>query len=85
MSHHYDIPALPENMVWGYLDAAVSPVLSVRSGDTVGLTSWAAAGEEDLPADLSIVNPAHLEAMRVLDKEGGGHMITGPVNVEGAE
>ncbi len=85
MSRHHEIPAVPQNMVWGYLDAAVSPVLSVRSGDTVGLTSWAAAGEEDLPADLSIVNPAHLEAMRVLDKEGGGHMITGPVNVEGAE
>ena len=85
MSRHHDIPPVPENMVWGYLDAAVPPVLSVKSGDTVGLTSWAAADEEDLPADRSIVNPAHLEAMRVLEKEGGGHMITGPVNVEGAE
>ena len=65
MSRHPDIPPVPENMVWGYLDAAVPPVLSVKSGDTVGLTSWAAADEEDLPADRSIVNPAHLEAMRV--------------------
>lgn len=85
MSRHHDIPPVPENMVWGYLDATVNPVLHVKSGDTVGLTSWAAAGEEDLPADRSIVNPAHIEAMRVLEKEGGGHMITGPVKVEGAE
>jgi len=85
MSQHHEIEAVPENMVWGYLDAAVSPVLSVRSGDTVALTSWAAADEDDLPPDRSLVNPAHLDAMRTLEKQGGGHMITGPVEVVGAK
>ena len=85
MSRHHDIPPRPENMVWGYLDAHIKPVLSIKSGDTVGLTSWAAADEDDLPSDRSMVNPGHLEAMQVLKKEGGGHMITGPVNVEDAE
>ena len=84
MTTHHDIAPVPENMVWGYLDASVPPVLTVASGDTVGLTSWAAAAEEDLPPDRSLVNPAHLEAMRVLHMEGGGHMITGPVEVDGA-
>lgn len=85
MSQHHHIRALPENMVWGYLDARIRPVLCVESGDTISLTSWAAADEDDLPDDRSLVNPAHLEAMQVLHKEGGGHMITGPVNVNGAK
>ena len=35
MSRHHEIPATPENMVWGYFDAVVPPVLEVDSGDTV--------------------------------------------------
>jgi Acetamidase/Formamidase family len=52
MSHHTIAP-LPENMVWGYLDAAVAPVLHVASGDTVALTSFAASNEARLPPDRS--------------------------------
>jgi len=47
MSRHHEIAPLPENMVWGYLDAAVAPVLKIASGDTVRLTSWAAADVQD--------------------------------------
>ena len=38
MARQHEIAPLPENMVWGYLDAAVPPVLTVASGDTVRLT-----------------------------------------------
>ena len=85
MPNHHEIAASPNNMVWGYLDATTPPVLSVESGDTIGLTSWAAADESDLPEDRSLVNPAYLEAMQTLDMEGGGHMITGPVWMQDAE
>jgi hypothetical protein len=47
MSCHHEIAPLPENMVSGYLDAAVAPVLKIASGDTVRLTSWAAADVQD--------------------------------------
>jgi acetamidase/formamidase len=85
MARHHAIEPLPRNMVWGYLDAAVPPVLTVDSGDTVSLTSWAAADERDLPSDRSLVDPRHLAAMRELERGPGGHMITGPVLVLGAE
>ena len=59
---HHTIAPLPENMVWGYLDAAVPPVLRIASGDTVTLTSWAASNEHRLPPDRSLVQPDHLRA-----------------------
>jgi acetamidase/formamidase len=85
MSHHHELPALPENIHWGFHDAALKPVLSIASGDTVHLTSWAAADKEDLPPDLSLVQPGHLEALERCNKRGASHMLTGPVHVEGAE
>jgi acetamidase/formamidase len=85
MSRHHEIQPVPENIVWGYLDASVSPVLKIASGDTVRLASWAAADEEDLPPDRSLVDPEHLRAMRELVRGPACHMLTGPVHVEGAE
>jgi acetamidase/formamidase len=83
MSHH-TIASLPENMVWGYLDAAVPPVLRVASGDTVALTSFAASNEARLPPDRSLVQPDHLRALRECEPGPSTHLITGPVFVEGA-
>jgi hypothetical protein len=37
MAKHHVIPATPDTMVLGYLDAATPPVLEVESGDTVFL------------------------------------------------
>lgn len=85
MARHHELLPLPENIVWGYLDAAVPPVLTIASGDTVRLTSWAAADEEDLPPDRSRVDPGHLRAMRECARGPASHMLTGPVHVEGAE
>ena len=33
MARRYEIPATPENMVWGYLDSTSPPVLTMSSGD----------------------------------------------------
>ena len=81
---HHTIAPLPENMVWGYLDAAVPPVLRVASGDTVALTSWAASNEARLPPDRSLVKEGHLRALRECEPGPSTHLITGPVFVEGA-
>ena len=64
MSRHHELPALPDNIHWGFHDAALHPVLRIASGDTVHLTSWAAAVEEDLPPDRSLVHPGHHDALR---------------------
>lgn len=84
MPQHHEIAPLPENMVWGYLDAAVPPILRVASGDTVALTSWAASNESRLPADRARVKPDHLRALRTCEPGPTSHLIVGPVQVEGA-
>ncbi|MGR3715168.1 MAG: acetamidase/formamidase family protein [Thermohalobaculum sp.] len=85
MSRHHELPALPPNIHWGYHDAALAPVLRVASGDTVHLTSWAAADANALPPDRSLVQPGHLDALRMCEPGPATHMLTGPVHVEGAE
>jgi acetamidase/formamidase len=85
MSHRHTLSASPQNIHWGFHDAALPPVLHIASGDTVGLTSWAAADPEDLPPDPSLVQQGHREAMAGCTKLGASHMLTGPVFVEGAQ
>lgn len=85
MARHHELEPLPEHIAWGYLDAALPAVLRVASGDTVSLTSWAAADEADLPPDRSLIDPRQLRAIRDCVRGPASHMLTGPVHVEGAE
>ncbi len=85
MSRHHEIAPEPANMVWGYLDAAVPPVLEVESGDTVGLTSWPASTEKVLPADAALIDPGHRAALDQCAPGPSSHFITGPVAVRGAK
>ena len=84
MSRHHEIPATPENMVWGYFDATLAPVLEIESGDSVTLTSWMAGGKAQLPEDRSRVDPRHLAALDEVPQGPGPHFVTGPVYVRGA-
>jgi len=85
MSTHHQIAPEPENMVWGYFDPALEPILTIASGDTVGLTSWAASTPATLPVDRSLVNPKHLQAMEQLTQGPSSHFMVGPIAVDGAE
>ena len=84
MSTRHEIPAVPESMVWGYLDSTTKPVLTVASGDTVTLHSFPAGGKECLPPDGKGVSDAYVAALDTLVQGAGPHFITGPVYVEGA-
>jgi acetamidase/formamidase len=79
---HHEIPATPEAMILGYLDAKSPPVLSIDSGDTVTLHSFPAGGREALPA--SGVPSDYLAALDALPPGPGPHFMTGPVFVRGA-
>ena len=63
MARRHEISSAPENMVWGYLDSANPPILTVNSGDTVTLHSFPAGGKETLPEDLSRVPADYLKAL----------------------
>jgi acetamidase/formamidase len=79
----------PKTVAWGYYDATTPPVVRVRSGDTVRIqtlitTSPARLEAAGLPASEveQALRDIHQE---VTNKGPGGHILTGPVFVEGAE
>jgi acetamidase/formamidase len=79
----------PKTVVWGYYDAASKPVLRIKSGETVEVQTLLAGTPERLqsaflPAEE--VEPALRDIVgSVKDKGPGGHILTGPIYIEGAE
>src|SRR4051812_33145607 len=85
----HQLKASPATVAWGYYWSAAKPVLTIRSGDTVEMhtlttsspTSLANNGvkAEDIEPELKAIYA------EVKDKGPGGHILTGPVYIEGAE
>src|SRR5207249_7875643 len=85
----YQLKAGPKTVVWGYYSASAPPVLRVRSGDTVEIetliTNSPARLEAAGVAPDQIEPPLRAIYKEVTDKGPGGHILTGPVYIEGAE
>jgi acetamidase/formamidase len=87
--HRHYLAATPKTVAWGYYWAGAKPVLTVASGDTVDVETLltnvpdrlAAAG---VPTD-QIQQSLKDVVAQVTDKGPGGHILTGPVYVEGAQ
>ena len=93
------VPSSPENVSWGWFPIDKEPVLRVRPGETVRmdtLTHSGAVQDEEPVAWLTALGVPREEIHQdILDfwasregrpREGrSGHVITGPVFVEGAE
>ncbi|HVP47046.1 MAG TPA: acetamidase/formamidase family protein, partial [Bryobacteraceae bacterium] len=85
----YKLKAGPTTVVWGYYSASAPPVLRVHSGDTVEMETLITNSPARLEAAgvaADKIEPA-LRAIykEVTDKGPGGHILTGPVYIEGAE
>lgn len=88
-SRPHELKLLPENVHWGYYEAALKPVLRVPSGDTIRVEAMVAAGlrrlravgvsESEIPDALKIVERT------VTERGPGAHPLTGPIWIEGAE
>jgi acetamidase/formamidase len=91
------IRSVPENMVWGYFGADVPPVYRVKDGDVVEIQTVGAVGiskddpeaffrKNNLPLDdhareiITILKTVKPEPSGIR-----GHMLTGPIYIEGAE
>jgi acetamidase/formamidase len=79
------IAATPETVRWGTFSAAYKPVLTIQSGETVVLECVSGSPETLPPEGSGLAVPPALTAIHAAVPRGPGHIITGPVAVEGAE
>src|SRR6202041_29691 len=85
----YTLKPTPKTVAWGYYDAKAAPVLRIKSGDPVEIqtlipNSPKPLEEAGLPAD-QVEQSLRDITDQVKDKGPGGHILTGPIFVEGAE
>ena len=83
------LKATPKTVAWGYYDAKAAPVLHVKSGDTVEIETLITNSPKRLE-DAGVPAAQVEQTLRdiydqVKDKGPGGHILTGPIFVEGAE
>lgn len=87
----YTLLATPKTVVWGHYDATTPPVLRIQSGDTVVfhtvLTNSPTGLEKSgvKPADVEQSLRDLFDGVAAKDRGPGGHILTGPVFIEGAE
>ena len=87
----FELKATPSTVSFGRYDAAARPALTIRSGDTVvvhTLLTNTPAGLERAGVKPADVEPALREIYDKVPAEArgpGGHVLTGPIYVEGAE
>lgn len=77
------LKAAPQNCFWGFFDRTLPPVLTVDSGDIIyveALTHHAG----DAP-DLLMDDGVKAVYQQVTDRGPGVHIMTGPIEVRGAE
>ncbi|WP_028794048.1 acetamidase/formamidase family protein [Thalassobaculum salexigens] len=83
MAHHH-LKASPETCHWGWFDAGMAPAMTIASGDRVTVETVSGA-PEDLPGDGYHIPPELLDIHKRSERRMPGHLLTGPIAVEGAE
>jgi acetamidase/formamidase len=78
---HHNLPAVKEDVQWGWLDPKVKPKLTIESGDTVSVETLAHA----LDQIHSGVSMDEIVRLRKANPGGGPHSFTGPIYVNGAK
>ncbi len=85
------LDATPATVAWGYYWAQAKPVLTVKSGDAVVVHTLSTCGSPErlegmgIPAAEIPASVTALYAAKGIDKGPGGHVLTGPIAVDGAE
>jgi acetamidase/formamidase len=85
----HELKASPKTVAWGHYDAKTPPVLRIKSGDSVEVQTLITSSPTRLEG--AGVAPDQVEqSLRDIHKEvtnkgPGGHILNGPIFVEGAE
>lgn len=85
----YQLKATPKTVTWGYYSASAPPALRIHSGDTVEMQTLLTSSPKRL-AGAGVPDDQIEQSLRdifdqVKERGPGGHILTGPVYVEGAE
>jgi acetamidase/formamidase len=82
----HKVSAIPEHVRIGVFDAAIPPVMTAASGDTIILECVSGDQSTYPPPESGFVVPPALRAINeTAPSRHPGHIITGPVAVEGAK
>src|SRR5580693_914039 len=86
----HTLKVTPQTIAWGYYWSAAKPVLNIRSGETVEIQT--VSGNPERLEQAGVPAGQIPPALRTLYKEipqeqrgPGGHLLTGPVAIDGAE
>ena len=80
------VAATPQTVRWGTFSASYPPVLTIASGDSVTLECVSGGPDVMPPPESGMVVPPALAAIHAANlPRAGGHIVTGPVAVSGAE
>jgi acetamidase/formamidase len=77
----YILPATPSTTQWGFFDSSQTPVLHIKSGDSVVIETMTASYNQVVPG----VTINELVDMTNADLQRGPHSVTGPIYIENAE
>jgi acetamidase/formamidase len=81
----YTIPATEQTTTLGLFDLNKSPIVKVRSGDTVTLGTWNSCLHEMVFNKTTPADVAQFYKKHGIQKRRGMHTVTGPVYIEEAE
>ncbi len=90
LARTYDLPATPATVAWGHYDASDKPVLTIQSGDTVVMHTLLTNSPTGLekagvaPGDVEPALRAVFDGVPASARGPGGHILTGPIAIEGA-
>ena len=84
----HELPLTPENIHWGFYDASLEPVVTIRSGDRVSFENLLARGLGRLRL-AGFDESRFTDAMRAVEDAEtvrlGAHPLNGPIYVQDAE
>ena len=84
MTHHH-LHSSPETCHWGFFEAALKPVLTIKSGDEVTVDTISGSPDVLPDRDKFHIPPEMHEVHAKSERMLPGHILTGPIAVEGAE
>jgi acetamidase/formamidase len=83
---HHHLKASGETCHWGFFDATLAPRLTIKSGDTVTIDTVTGPPEMHPKPEAGFFTPPEIhDVHRNAEKTLPGHILTGPVAVEGAK